>query len=288
MIFDFDFNQLSLIGQNNILRPKVESRMGLTTIRDNKIIELDLSTEYKYNSFGYRSKEFGNAELLISGCSNTVGIGVPIEGTWGNMLANTIGKSHDNLAILGASIDLIVKNIFAYLKYFSHPKTIAIVFPDINRIHLPNFNNILKEETRFHLPYHYFTTMNDQKNIPKYSKRPYTFSEIFPNEAVAYLNLNSILQLEYFCKKINIKLLYTSWHKNTIEIINNLKDSHNYTGFMGEVVINEEECHNEIKNNFVNHFDYAADVNLPYYEGHFSVHTHAHYGDFFYEAYKQL
>jgi hypothetical protein len=288
MILDLDYEKLSLIGQNNILRPLVESRMGLETIRNNKIVELDLNTEYKYNSLGYRSKEFGNSELLVSGCSNTVGIGVPIDGTWGNMLSNSMKKDYDNLSILGASIHLIVKNIFAYLKHFSHPKVITVVFPDINRIHLPNFNNILKKEIRSHIPYHYFTTSNDQKDIPKYSKKPHALYETFPNEAVAYLNLNSILQLEYFCKSANIELLYTSWDKNTIDIINNLKNSSSYTGFIGEVVLDYKSCHGEIKNKFPNHFDYAADANLPYYEGHFSIHKQAHYADFFYEHWKRI
>jgi hypothetical protein len=271
------------LGHNNILKPMVDSRMGLTTIRNGKVVEIDIDTSYRYNSLGYRSVEFGNKNLLVSGCSNTVGIGVPIEGSWGNLLSDELNVEYDNLGILGNSIHLIVKNMFSYFKEFGNPKNVAILFPDIRRIHLPNFNKVLKKDIDFHLPYEYFVMQDSQNNIPKYSKVPHSLSDVFPNEAAMYINLQSILQLEQYCNSLNINLIYTSWDKKTLDIINLLKNRTHYKYFIGEMTNNKTNCHNALKNTFSNHFDYAADVNMPYYEGHFSVHTHKHYADFFLE-----
>lgn len=172
--------QYSIIGHNKIIKFDHESRFGYITSRYNKGIVVDKDTEYNYNSFGYRSKEFiQNEDLLIAGCSHSFGLGIPEHETWGSIVAKQNNLSYSNISIIAGSITTIVQNIFAYIRKFGKPKNLMILFPEFNRLHLPNIQKILKDEHFFKNDYNYSIMKNngllsERPTSSKYLKALYT------------------------------------------------------------------------------------------------------------------
>lgn len=67
---------------------------------------IDTEISYKFNSDGFRSEEFSERpSIVFLGCSLTIGIGIPYECTWPNIVAKTLDLANFNLGIGGGSND---------------------------------------------------------------------------------------------------------------------------------------------------------------------------------------
>jgi hypothetical protein len=94
--------------------------------------------EYKFNSHGYRMREFDTIDyanhLAFFGCSFTVGVGLPLEETFAYRTATTLGCDYVNGSIGGASNQFIVANLVEYLSQVPHlPRAIIINWTFIAR-----------------------------------------------------------------------------------------------------------------------------------------------------------
>lgn len=125
---------------------------------------------YTFNEIGMRSIPFeqvpGMINILVSGCSHTVGIGVPVEMIWSRCLSEMIPNSVvHNVAIGGASPDYVARSIYIALRSIK-PDLIFILWPDRSRIEIyrndhikniqashPNYPKIFVDDT------HHFNTM---------------------------------------------------------------------------------------------------------------------------------
>lgn len=98
---------------------------------------------YNLNSFGYRTKEFSQIDhsafkILVSGCSFTFGVGLPLEEVWVEKLATKIRQKYDipveviNLAKGGESGDYIVRTISQTLNILK-PNFVFGYFPHFAR-----------------------------------------------------------------------------------------------------------------------------------------------------------
>jgi hypothetical protein len=104
-----------------------------------------------------------------------------------------------------------------------------------------------------------------------------------------------ISMLETYCKSNNIKLLWTNWidvYNNQNKLMNSefsnyfeLEEDWDQTIRPEETDISEyHKCHQNIKNNYKNHFDrgedwhYKSDTNIL---GHWGAHTHIHVAENF-------
>ena len=101
---------------------------------------------YKFNEWGFRSAPFterSDANILISGCSITVGIGVEYENTWGQLLKRMfeqqLGKTVTvwNLAQGSCSPDYTVRSIHNTIELFK-PDLVAVCWPADTRFELPS------------------------------------------------------------------------------------------------------------------------------------------------------
>jgi len=112
------------------------------------------SFTYKYNSHGFRSREFtpANNILLTLGCSHTVGVGVPFETTWGEQLA----QHFPNLVVYnggvgGAGADTVTRmavNLIPILK----PAMVAILWPNLHRFESYH-HGAAQNDTRYNGPW---------------------------------------------------------------------------------------------------------------------------------------
>lgn len=103
---------------------------------------------YKFNEYGFRSDPFDQRSefnVLISGCSLTVGIGVDYEYTWGQVLKKKLeehlGKTVTiwNLAQSSCSPDYTVRSIYKTIDTFN-PDLVAVCWPCETRFELPSNN----------------------------------------------------------------------------------------------------------------------------------------------------
>lgn len=152
----------------------------------------DLYT-YKLNSHWFRSIEFSSdIEILAVGCSNTVGVGLPVEHTWPQLLSQMNGNAKvGTLAQAGASIQRLVYDVFKYIKMYGKPKVIICNFPDFYRYEYINKDTFAR-------------TLED----PAYGdyKHP-GLTDYY----TMHINLQSIMTLEQMCGNAGIKLAWTTW-----------------------------------------------------------------------------
>lgn len=93
---------------------------------------------YKFNSLGYRMKEFSEIDysnyIAIFGCSNTVGIGIPLEYTFADKISKKLNVDYVNSAIMGSSVDFQVQNFVQLMNSsVSKPKAVLFNWPDVTR-----------------------------------------------------------------------------------------------------------------------------------------------------------
>jgi hypothetical protein len=97
---------------------------------------LDKKITYKFNSLGFRSDEFTNdPTAMFLGCSNTMGVGLPVEETWANIVAKTLNLNYANLAIGGGSPDLAFRMCLGYIDKVK-PKIVFYREPPPGRLEL--------------------------------------------------------------------------------------------------------------------------------------------------------
>lgn len=62
---------------------------------------------YDMNEYGFRSPPFSesNNNIVVLGCSHTVGVGLPLEKTWAYLVSEALGMNLCNLAVIGGSND---------------------------------------------------------------------------------------------------------------------------------------------------------------------------------------
>jgi hypothetical protein len=96
------------------------------------------SFSYKYNSYGFRSREFDlndpTPKILGLGCSHTVGVGIPSQDSWIEQFGSTYFKDHVvyNAGLGGAGADTVARlavNMIPLIK----PNIVAILWPSMYR-----------------------------------------------------------------------------------------------------------------------------------------------------------
>ena len=131
----------------------------------------DGTNSYKVNKHQYRSKEFEkDADLLFAGCSITYGEGVVEPAIWGNIIASKLNMNAFNIGISGASVHLIVNNLFNYFKEFGNPKNLICMFPDFLRMQMYSNSAHMKSDSdnntikhlKQHRSYHLLLNLNDE------------------------------------------------------------------------------------------------------------------------------
>lgn len=97
---------------------------------------------YSYNGQGFRADDFKETHdgmhILFSGCSQTEGVGSPIDTVWTKMLVDKIGKTNKvdgfySIARAGQGWQKIIANYMVYVKRYGHPDYFFVMLPQIGR-----------------------------------------------------------------------------------------------------------------------------------------------------------
>lgn len=136
----------------------------------------DPDITYVLNNYCYRSDDFSVEDaknnFLFSGCSYTFGTGIPYSGTWAYQFNKFFKKEKFmNLAINGASSDIIIKDIYRYVENFGKPLGVFVIFPDLGR------ETIIKDTTKYlslgmktieETDFEFFDFIHSVKNLESY------------------------------------------------------------------------------------------------------------------------
>jgi hypothetical protein len=299
-----------LLLKNNIIYDTNINTTVFGQQRQNPKITVDPETQYSLNNFGYRDIDwFEKTEILALGCSNTFGFGVTVEGRWTNILSKKINKEIRNLSFPGASILELVSKSFEYFKIFGNPTVMICLFPDPFRTWMPHkkglnngdYNYQGKEEVNPFEPDLYLSTVffdysSDKKvQKEKYFKTPYSYEKVLPAELSIFNSMQAIHMLEQYCKSSNIKLIWTTWHRPTHNLLNSDEENiFNSFIFDENLIISHdladgfekfnEGCHEEYRHEFAKYFDMGLDIEDGLNYAHPGVHKHIHFAEAFYEA----
>lgn len=268
-----------------------------------------VSIEYKSNNVGYRSNNFINPkELLILGCSQTLGTGVHDEFSWPSLLSNKLNVDFDRLAVGGDSVQGQVIKAFEYFRTVGNPKLIVATFP-IFRMEAPIFKEIFdftkmsidcnKDvlENKKVYSIQSFKSLND---FDKYLKTPFNPENIFTKEFCVQTSFTFISILEQYCMSNNISILWNLWddyEKNLYNYIKSepslfhvLKNYHIHDLDIADPISHhgsfgfETDCHKEYANYPL--FSKASDWKQNR-SGHWSGHKHIHVAESFYKKIKE-
>lgn len=277
-------------------------------------VKLDNINTYRLNSSGYRSDEFGpGAELVVAGCSFTFGSGVPEDWRWGAAVARDLGMKETNLGVCAWSTQLIIENIFAYVKKYGAPKKLLCLFPDPSRSPLSAVEGFLEYDDGFDGDRQVVNVMLERmtdyeySDKPKYSRRPYQIDDVIPIELPMYFYFKYIQMLEEYCAVSGIELLWSTWDRQLGEYLEDRSDGqakHLMHGFRNYVELGSVEwdwdisvegggmvatmledskraygdCHPDLEKQFGDNFYMGTDV-----EGlvHWGVHKHVHIAEKF-------
>lgn len=163
-------------------------------------IEDDGSIVYTLNSSGQRCDEFTKSHsgkhVIFAGCSYTSGESLPYMENWSGRLYNKIKQNNDlsgyyTVAYPGGGIDVIINNIFQYCDIYGTPDIIFMLIPETSRK---------------------FSWARDRyySLISPYNGE-YFFDSHGGFENALYYSYNLIKNLEIFCNKMGIKLIWSTW-----------------------------------------------------------------------------
>jgi hypothetical protein len=100
-------------------------------IKDNWI---EKQIEYKFNSNGFRGKDFeSDNNAMFLGCSTTLGNGLSIEDTYSELISTELNLNCCNLGIDGASNDTVFRLFYVYFKKLN-PKIVVVLSPFMERL----------------------------------------------------------------------------------------------------------------------------------------------------------
>ena len=96
---------------------------------------------YKFNSHGFRCNEFtDHPNIIFLGCSHTVGVGLPVDKTFAQLVSKKLNLQCINLAVAATSND----TAFRLARYWipkMNPKIVVVMSPDPARFELITSKN---------------------------------------------------------------------------------------------------------------------------------------------------
>ena len=162
---------------------------------------------YKINSQGFRCKEFVDNEpyMVALGCSFTVGIGLPLETIWPELVGKELGLRVANLAWGGNSADTCYR-MAEYWVPKLRPKLVAMLAPPQDRVEL-----LLDEQSLTqlrHVPIDvYMPGSMDYNTTGDFLKH------WFINEQNGWINQRkNIRAIKHLCAELNIPCIILRAH----------------------------------------------------------------------------
>ena len=99
-----------------------------------KLNWIDNDITYSFNEHGFRSDSFEkHCTILTNGCSQTMGIGLPLEDMWSKQIANHYNTNYHNLAVAGSDFQHLAQRS-AYWLPIIKPKIYILKEPPADNV----------------------------------------------------------------------------------------------------------------------------------------------------------
>lgn len=252
---------------------------------------------YSINRKLYRGRNFiegAPAEILVAGCSQTWGTGLPDSLIWPNILKESLNvKDVDNLGQPGKSIRGIVEIVFSYFKEVGHPEKLFILLPPLWRFRLPRTPGVMVSQETHKNDILIDGSVNPEYHA-KFYKLPLVLHEVITEEIAYDQSLMSLRLLEQYCKQSNIFLRYGFWDPDENlffkEIANKNKYYESYTSidsrWFNEKTFSGDHpnCHKDLADNpsYRMFWEIANDYD-QHKNPHIGAHASIHIAEKFYE-----
>lgn len=196
---------------------------------------------YKFNSHGFRTREFGKAEspdILILGCSFTEGLGIKNEHVWTNVLAEKTNADIISIGRSGATMETMSRYAHIAISEFQmRPKIIYALFPEILR--QEGFSMDLDFSDFIYRFYTAGSWMNQFENFDK-AWQQFMLTRNVKNRF--YALIQNIISIQALAHSINAKFIWDTWSAFTdisfvknkrlpADISNNVHPNHGIDSF---------------------------------------------------------
>jgi hypothetical protein len=298
-LYEFLFNRT--LSQSAMNRPS--SDLSKTIYSQNDIV---VQVPYLINEHGYRSEPFSkDNDVLILGCSQTYGSGLPNEFTWADFFCKNINKKYSRLACPGYSINGQVYKAFNYFKEIGKPKIVLGLFPlyrleypaipgefvhphgSLNTNEKPGSKELEKAVTAMA----YFNY-----DVAQFSKAPHDPAYVIPKEFTIFYNFMFIKMLEEYCNSNNIIFIWSVYENfediqkylenHSVETLKNFLKTSDIVEIWDEELLSKRSEVGESVESKLQLF--AADYNQKIGMGHWGIRTNKKIAERFAEKYKEI
>jgi hypothetical protein len=231
---------------------------------------LDPIISYNINNYGYRSDDVNikdcKSNFLYSGCSNTFGIGIPLESIWAYQLNSFLdGEKFMNLGINSGSYKTIVYDVFNYIRNFGKPRGVFLLFPNIER----QIVFLEEKDKKFNI------------FVQVYRSTSSKISEVITEKANMFEFYNTVKMLEDYLFELGIPLLWTTWDGALDKKISSTQGFKHYVSLDNFEVYKKTQNSDRPKQLDNEYWDVARD------SSHFGSKYHLYYASIFYEEWKK-
>ena len=101
---------------------------------------------YKFNNYGFRADEFDSpgSNVMLLGCSHTLGVGLPVESTWAHIVSTALKLKNYNLSIGGTSNDTVFRMAYHWINQLN-PDLVIFLSGPRTRVELHTINNQIED-----------------------------------------------------------------------------------------------------------------------------------------------
>ena len=246
-------------------------------------------------------------DIIVLGCSNTYGSGLPAHHAWPVRLAEHLGVKINNLSYPGCDIGLQIHALYKHMREYGKPKHILCLWPELQRWHtviwMTEDNPYIGSSGPFQEPNGYSATVglawDSRNNFYSIGKIPYLHIphpesdhkpkpyRLWPEQAIRE-NLTHMAHLEDICKLMGINLIQLSWNQGTNTTMSKIFDSYRAPRYSNKPFsqhvqqidtrfIPDEECDRHTPSDHPEVWDIADDNLHP--GSHTQIHIAEHFAD---------
>lgn len=176
--------------------------------------EDDGSVVYEYNSDFFRCDDFSKnhseeTHVLFAGCSQTEGVGAPLETVWTKMLLQELGSNSKfySIAKAGFGWQKIITNFMIYVEKYGAPEYLFILLPNLGRFF------IWENESFVYVQRYPNKKTYDNGGRAKGVLEEQDLTENEHKRSFVDFSISWKL-FEKYCESIGTKLLWSSWDYN--------------------------------------------------------------------------
>lgn len=188
--------------------------------------EDDGLVSYIYNNEYFRCDDFtdehSGTHILFAGCSQTEGMGAPLETTWAKLLYNDLKDNniidgYFNIARAGFGWQKIISNFLIYEKRYGTPEYLFILLPDVSRMF------------QWDLESHSWSYTQKSPDFNDDIDERFNKSLSESEHRKAFIDFAAGWSLfESYCKAKNINLLWSTWDYEENENLRRFLNLDNY------------------------------------------------------------